>query len=59
LAWNGQIGPVILAGLHWPQVGGILLYVMSHWLMSTIWNVISYQQSEPWFLATMFPNSTL
>jgi hypothetical protein len=37
LPWEGQIGPVILGGIHWLQVGGILLYVMSHLLMSTIW----------------------
>jgi hypothetical protein len=43
LPWDGQIGPVILGGLHWLQVGGILLYVMSHVLMSTIWDVIPYQ----------------
>jgi hypothetical protein len=43
LPWDGQIGPVILGWLHWLQVGGILLYVMSHMLTSTIWNVIAYQ----------------
>jgi hypothetical protein len=43
LAWDGQIGPVILGGLHWLQVDGILLYVMSHLLMTTIWDMIPYQ----------------
>jgi hypothetical protein len=45
LAWDGQIGPVILGGvvLHWLQVDGILLYVMSHLLMSTVWDMIPYQ----------------
>jgi hypothetical protein len=41
LPWDGQIGPVTLGVLHW--VCGILLYVMSHMLMSKIWDVISYQ----------------
>jgi hypothetical protein len=43
LAWDDQIGPVILGRLHWLQVDGILLYVMSHLLISTIWDVIPYQ----------------
>jgi hypothetical protein len=42
-AWDVQIGPVILGGLHGLQVGGILLYVMSHLLISTISDVIPYQ----------------
>jgi hypothetical protein len=45
LAWDGQTEPVVLGVLHWLQVGvgGILLYVLSHLLMSTIWDVIPYQ----------------
>jgi hypothetical protein len=54
LVWDGQIGPVILrwVGLHWLYVGRILLHIMSHLLMSTIWDVIPYQHlshdSWPW-----------
>jgi hypothetical protein len=47
LPWDGQIGPVILGGLHLTQVGEILLYVMSHLLMSTTWDVIPYQHLSP------------
>jgi hypothetical protein len=39
LPWDVQIVPVNLGGLHWLQVGGILLYVMSHVLISTIWDI--------------------
>jgi hypothetical protein len=58
LPWIGQIGPVILGGLHWLQVGGILLYVMSHMLMSTIWYVILYQHlsHDSWPLCLVTPH---
>jgi hypothetical protein len=54
----GQTGPVILGGLHWLQVGGILLYVMSHLLMSTIWDVIPYQylSHDSWPLGFLTPH---
>jgi hypothetical protein len=53
LDWDVQIGPAILRGLHWLQVGGILIYVMNHLLMSTIWDVILYQylSHDSWLLA--------
>jgi hypothetical protein len=47
LAWDGQIGPVILGGLHLLQVGEILLYVMSHLLMSTNLEYDPLSTSEP------------
>jgi dolichyl-phosphate-mannose--protein O-mannosyl transferase len=58
LAWDVQIGPVILGGLHCLQVGGILLYVMSHMLMSTIWDVIPYQHLShgSWVLCFLTPH---
>jgi hypothetical protein len=59
LPWDGQIKPVILGGLHWLQVEGILLYVMSHLLMSTIWDVIPYQHlsHDSWPLCFLTPHS--
>jgi hypothetical protein len=51
-------GPVILWGLHWLHVGGILLYAMSHLLISTIWEVISYQHlsHDSWLLCFLSPH---
>jgi hypothetical protein len=45
-------------GLHWLQIGGILLYVMSHLLMSTIWDVIPYQHlsHDSWPLCFLTPH---
>jgi hypothetical protein len=48
LPWDVQIGPVILEGLHWLQVGGILLYIINHglsqhsgmWALLNIWTTI-------------------
>jgi hypothetical protein len=58
LPWDGQIGPIILGGLHWLQVGGILQYVLSHLLMSTIWDVIPYQHlsHDSWPLCFLTPH---
>jgi hypothetical protein len=58
LVWDVQIGPVILGGLHWLQIGGILLYVMSHLLMSAIWDVIPYQclSHDSWPLCFLTPH---
>jgi hypothetical protein len=58
LAWYGQIGPVILRGLHWLQVGRILLYVTSHVLLSTIWDMIPYQHlsHDSWPLGFLTPH---
>jgi hypothetical protein len=58
LAWDDQIGTVILGRLHWLQVEGILLYVMSHLLMSTIWDVIPYQylNNDSWPLYFLIPH---
>jgi hypothetical protein len=57
LLWDGQIGPVILRGIHFLQVGGILLYVMSHLLRFTIWDVIPYQNlsHDYWPLCFLTP----
>jgi hypothetical protein len=41
--WDDQIGAVILGGVPLTAGDGILLYVKSHLLMSTIWDMISYQ----------------
>jgi hypothetical protein len=48
----------ILGGIHSLQVGGILLYVMSHMLMSTIWDVIPYQHlsHDSWLLCFLTPH---
>jgi hypothetical protein len=56
--WDGQTGPVILGGLHSLQAGGILLYVMTHLLMSTIWNMIPYQHlsHDSWPLGFLTPH---
>jgi hypothetical protein len=58
LAWDDQIGPVILGGLHWLQVGGILLYFMSYVFMSTIWDMIPYQHlsHDSWPLGFLTPH---
>jgi hypothetical protein len=61
LPCDGQIGPVILEGLHWLQAGGILLYVKNHLLMSTICDVIPYQylSHDSWPLCFLTPNLVL
>jgi hypothetical protein len=58
LDWDGQIGHVILGGFHLLQVGGILLYIMSHLLMSTIWDVTPYQclTHDSWPLGFLTPH---
>jgi hypothetical protein len=45
-------------GVHWLQVGGILLHVMNHMLMSTIWDVITYQHlsHDSWPLCFLTPH---
>jgi hypothetical protein len=57
LAWDGQIGPVILGELHWLQVCGSLLYVMNHLLVSTMWDMIPYQHlsHDSWPLGFLTP----
>jgi hypothetical protein len=58
LPWDGQIGSCVLGGLHWLQVGWILLYVMNNVLMSTIWDVIPYQHlsHDSWPLCFLTPH---
>jgi hypothetical protein len=58
LAGEAQIGPVVLGNLHWLQVGGILLYVMNHMLMATIWDMIPYQclSHDSWPLSFLTPH---
>jgi hypothetical protein len=58
LPWDVHIRPVILGGLHWLQVGGILVYVMNNVLMSTIWDVIPYQHLShgSWPLCFLIPH---
>jgi hypothetical protein len=58
LAWDCQSGPVILGELHCLQVSGILLYFMSHLLMSTTWNMIPYQHlsHDSWPLCFLTPH---
>jgi hypothetical protein len=54
LAWDGQLGSVILgASIDYR------LYVMSHLLMSTIWDVIPYQHLSPDFWPLGFLTSHL
>jgi uncharacterized membrane protein YkvI len=54
LPWDIQIGSVILGGL--PSRS--LLYVMSHLLMSTIWDAIPYQHlsHDSWPLCFLTPH---
>jgi hypothetical protein len=58
LFWDVQIIPAILGGLHGLQVGEILLYVMSHLLMSAIWDMIPYQHlsHDSWPLCFLTPH---
>jgi hypothetical protein len=56
LAWDGQIGPIISGKLHSLQVGGILLYVMSHLLMSAIWDVYQHLSQDFWSLSLLTPH---
>jgi hypothetical protein len=48
----------LVGGLHWLQVDGILLYVINHLLMSTIWDVIPYQHlsHDSWLLGFLTPH---
>jgi hypothetical protein len=58
--WPGmtRLGLLFWGGLHWLQVGGILLYVISHVLMSTVWDSIPYQHlsHDSWSLDFLTPH---
>jgi hypothetical protein len=58
LAWDSQIGPVILGVSTDYRVVGSCSIVMSHMLMSTIWDVIPYQHlsHDSWPLCFLIPH---
>jgi hypothetical protein len=58
LNWDGQIEPVILGGLHWLQVDGILLYHGPSVNVSNL-GCDPLSTSDQWFLTIRFPDSTL
>jgi hypothetical protein len=59
LAWDSQIVPIILAGAPLTTDWWILLYIMSHLLMLTVWDVIPYLTYGSWPLGFLTPHLVL